>query len=65
MGGGGLFGLSRVGCSGIWGLVGARVVWDVGVKRFGSGSLVGELEAVVSVGCLRVYAFGDGFQSLD
>ncbi len=61
MWGGGLFGLSRLGFLGIWGLVGAGVVWDVGVKRFGSGSLVGGLEVVVSVVCLRVYAFGDGF----
>ena len=45
-------------------MVGAGVVWDVGVEMFGSGSLVGGMGAVVSFICLRVYAFGDGFQPL-
>ncbi len=64
MGGGGLFGFSGVGVLGTWGMVGAGVVWDVGVERFGSGSSVRGLGMVVSVVCLRVYAFGDGFQPL-
>ncbi len=36
----------------------------MGIKRFGYGSLVGGLGVVVSIACLGLSVFGDGFQPL-
>ncbi len=36
----------------------------MGIKGFGSGSLVEGLGVVVSIACLRLSVFGDGFQPL-